>query len=194
MSRTFAYLRVSTFDQTNDNQLSEIRNKGFEIGDDEERVIRDTVSGTVPAMQRPGFKRLLEKLEKGDRIVCTKLDRLGRDSIDVQITLKYLADVRKVEVHCLALEGFDLSSAIGGVVLKVLAAVAEFEKDLIAERTKAGVQRAKEQGKTLGRPKSLTERQKDDARQAVKEGASFRSVANAMGVSHATVMRACGAI
>ena len=193
MSRTFAYLRVSTDDQTTDNQLSEIRAKGFEIKD-QRRIITDTISGAVPAMQRPGFKMLLERLEEGDRVVCTKLDRLGRDSIDVQTTLKYLSEERKVQVHCLALEGFDLSSAIGGVVLKVLAAVAEFEKDLIRERTKAGVQRAKEEGKLIGRPKALTEAQKQEARQAVTDGASFRSVARSMGVSHATIMRACEAV
>lgn len=193
MSRTFAYCRVSTDKQDLNTQLSEIRNAGFDI-DVDQRLITDVISGSKPAMKRDGFRELLNKLEKGDRIVCTKLDRLGRDSMDVQSTLKYLSDVKKVEVHCLALRGFDLGTAIGGMVMQVLAAVAQFERELIAERTKAGVQRAKEQGKTLGRPKALTDQQKDAARHAVKEGASFRSVAKSMSVSHATIMRVCEAL
>ncbi|WP_455918650.1 recombinase family protein [Ensifer canadensis] len=193
MSRTFAYCRVSTEKQELENQIHEIEGAGFKV-DRKQRLLTDTISGSVPAMQREGFKKLIERMEEGDRVVVTKLDRLGRDSIDVQTTLKYLSDVKKVEVHCLALKGFDLSTAIGGMIMQVLAAVAQFEKDLIVERTKAGVKRARDEGKTLGRPKSLTDQQKDEARQAVKNGASYRSVAKSMGVSHATIMRVCEAI
>ncbi|MDW9459361.1 helix-turn-helix domain-containing protein [Sinorhizobium meliloti] len=191
MSRTFAYCRVSTADQTTENQIHEIKSKGFDI--QPQRIITETISGSKPAMERPGFMKLVDRLESGDKLVVTKLDRLGRDSIDVQTTLKRLSDMG-VEVHCLALAGFDLGSAIGGMVMQVLAAVAQFERDLIVERTHAGLKRAKAEGKTLGRPKALTDQQKEEARQAVKNGASLRSVAKSMEVSPATIMRVCEAI
>ncbi len=191
MSRIFAYCRVSTGEQTNENQLSEIRAKGFKI--EKWREIEETISGTVPAMERPGFKELMGKLEPGDVLVVTKLDRLGRNASDINDTVKKLTE-KGVEVHCLALGKVDLGTAIGEMMLNVLSAFSQFERDLIAERTTAGVRRAKEQGKTLGRPKSLTEGQKQEALEAVKNGASFRSVAKSMNVSHATIMRVCGAV
>ncbi|MCA1442687.1 recombinase family protein [Ensifer sp. IC4062] len=191
MSRTFAYCRVSTTDQTTENQVLEIANKGFVV--EPHRIVTETVSGSKPAKERPGFQKLLERMEKGDKLIITKLDRLGRDSIDVLSTLKQLTEAG-IEVHCIALAGFNLGSAMGGLVMQMFAAMAQFERDLLIERTHAGLARAKSQGKTLGRPKSLTEQQKEEARQAVKNGASFRSVAKSMGVSHATIMRVCEAI
>lgn len=191
MSRTFAYCRVSTTDQTTENQVLEIVKAGFAV--EPHRIVTETVSGSKPAKERPGFQKLLERMEHGDRLIITKLDRLGRDSIDVQSTLSQLTEAG-IEVHCIALAGFDLGSAMGGLVMKMFAAIAEFERDLLIERTHAGLARAKAEGKTFGRPKSLTDQQKDEARQAVKNGASYRSVAKSMGVSHATIMRVCEAI
>ncbi|RDL50152.1 putative DNA-invertase from lambdoid prophage Rac [Ensifer sp. M14] len=191
MSRTFAYCRVSTTEQSTENQILEITNKGFVI--EPHRIVAETISGSTPAKERPGFQKLLERMERGDRLIITKIDRLGRDSIDVQSTLVDLTEAG-IEVHCIALAGFDLGSAMGGLVMKVFAAVAQFERELLIERTHAGLARARAEGKTLGRPKSLTDQQKDEARQAVKEGASYRSVAKSMGVSHATIMRVCEAI
>ena len=78
MPRTFAYLRVSTPGQTTDNQLQEIRAAGFPI--EPHRVVAETVSGGVAAARRLGFARLLDRLETGDVLVVTKLDRLGRNA------------------------------------------------------------------------------------------------------------------
>src|SRR5690349_13619114 len=80
MSRAFAYLRVSTPGQTTDNQLQEIRAAGFAI--ELRRVVTETVSGSLATARRPGFARLLDRLEPGDVLVVTKLDRLGRDAMD----------------------------------------------------------------------------------------------------------------
>lgn len=193
MSRTFAYCRVSTAEQTTANQLQEIRAAGFDISEKPKRYVEETISGTVPAMERPGFASLFEKLEPGDVLVVTKLDRLGRDAIDISKTVTMLTS-HGVEVHCLALGKVELGTAIGTMMMNMLSAFSQFERDLIAERTRAGVRRARAQGKTLGRPKALTDAEKDQVREAVKGGASFRSVAKTMKVSHATVMRACGAI
>lgn len=79
MSRVFAYCRVSTSEQTTDNQLQEIEQAGFAV--QASRAVTETVSGSVPASERPGFGKLLDKLESGDVLVVTKLDRLGRNAI-----------------------------------------------------------------------------------------------------------------
>ena len=110
MSRAFCYCRVSTSDQQTANQLLEIRNAGFAIED--HRVVTDIVSGSVAAALRPGFAKLLDKLETGDVLIVTKLDRLGRNAMDVRGVVDGLA-ARGIRVHCLALGSIDLTSAAG---------------------------------------------------------------------------------
>ncbi|AYG73616.1 recombinase family protein [Rhizobium sp. CCGE532] len=188
MSRTFAYCRVSTSDQTVESQLLEIANKGFDITNPK-RIVTETISGCTPAKERPGFQKLLDRLEAGDKLVVTKLDRLGRNSIDVQTTLKTLKD-NGIEVHCLALAGFDLGSAIGELVMQMFAAVAQFERELIVERTNAGLKNAKAKGRTFGRPKALTDEQVSEIKNAMREGATISGLSKKMGVSRATIMRA----
>lgn len=153
MSRTFAYCRVSTVDQTTTNQLNEIKAAGFDI--QAQRAIAETISGSTPASERRGFTKLLDRMESGDVLVVTKLDRLGRNAIDVQSTVKML-ESKGIRVHCLALGGVDLTSAAGKMTMGVLAAVAEFERDLLVERTQSGLKRAKAEGKVLGRPAITT--------------------------------------
>src|SRR3954470_13695145 len=140
MLRTFAYLRVSTVGQTTDNQLQEIRAAGFKV--EPRRVVAETISGNVATAQRRGFTRLLDRLEPGDVLVVTKLDRLDRNVMDVGSTVAKLAELG-VRVHCLALGGVDLASSTGKLTMNVLNAVAEFERDLLIERTQAGLSRAK---------------------------------------------------
>src|SRR6516165_3823055 len=149
MARTFAYCRVSTSDQTTDNQVREIEAAGFKV--DPKRVIAETVSGSVAAAERKGFSKLLDRMEGNDVLVVTKLDRLGRNAMDVRATVEALAKMG-VRVHCLALGGVDLTSAAGKMTMGVLNAVAEFERDLLIVRTQAGLNRARAEGKTLGRP------------------------------------------
>lgn len=151
MARIFAYCRVSTQTQTTENQIEEIRNAGFSI--EPHRVISETISGSLEASKRPGWLKLIEKLEPHDIVVVTKLDRLGRSAIDVRTTVDSL-EKAGIKVHCLALGGADLTSAAGRMTLQVIAAVAEFERDLLIERTQSGLERAKAQGKKLGRPQA----------------------------------------
>mgnify|MGYP000095926440 FL=1 len=124
--RVFAYCRVSTTDQSTENQVLEIANAGFALN--ERRIVKETISGSVPADQRPGFQRLMDKLESEDVLVVTKLDRLGRNAMDVRATVEKLAQ-NGVRVHCLALGGVDLTSPAGKMTMSVIAAVAEFERD-----------------------------------------------------------------
>lgn len=186
MGRTFAYCRVSTGDQTTDNQVREIEGSGFAI--DPKRIVTETVSGSVAAMQRKGFARLVDRLESDDVLVVTKLDRLGRNALDVRSTVERLAS-DGVRVHCLALGGVDLTSAAGKMTMSVIAAVAEFERDLLIERTQSGLARAKAAGKALGRPQALSN---DQQRQIVarrKEGGSLGALAHEYGVSRAAIQR-----
>lgn len=186
MARTFAYCRVSTADQTTENQVREIEAAGFKV--DAKRVIAETVSGSIAASERKGFSRLLDKLEDGDVLVVTKLDRLGRNAMDVRATVEAL-DGSGVRVHCLALGGVDLTSAAGKMTMGVLNAVAEFERDLLIERTQAGLSRAKGQGKTLGRPTTLTPEDQQAIRQRRSEGVSLGALAKEYGVSRAAIQR-----
>ena len=186
MARTFAYLRVSTTDQTTDNQLQEIAAAGFAV--EPRRVVAETVSGSVPSMQRPGFAKLLDRLEAGDVLVVTKLDRLGRDTIDVVGTVDRLASMG-VRVHCLALGGADLTSPAGRMVMTVLGAVAQFERDLIVERTQAGLARAKAEGKPLGRPAALDAAARARALDLLAAGESVAEVARQLRTSRQTILR-----
>lgn len=186
MSRVFAYCRVSTIDQTTENQVREVATAGFAVKPD--RVVSETVSGSVPTSERSGFGKLLNKLEAGDVLVVTKLDRLGRNAMDVRATVEALTGLG-VRVHCLALGGVDLTSAAGKMTMGVIAAVAEFERDLLIERTQSGLSRAKAEGKRLGRPAALSEAQAAQAVAKLSSGHSVASVARELGTSRQTVMR-----
>ena len=186
MTRVFAYCRVSTVDQTTSNQVQEIASAGFEVT--AQRTITETVSGSVAASERKEFRKLLDKLESGDVLVVTKLDRLGRNAMDVRVTVEALTEMG-VRVHCLALGGVDLTSAAGKMTMGVIAAVAEFERDLLIERTQAGLARAKSEGKTLGRPQSLSILQGQALQTRLASGESIASLARAFGTSRQTVMR-----
>jgi len=187
MSRTFAYVRVSTHGQTTENQIGEIKAAGFDVH--ARRVVSETVSGSVATKEREGFTRLLDRMEEGDILVVTKMDRLGRNAMDVRATVETLAEMG-VKVHCLALGGVDLTSSTGRMTMSVINAVAEFERDLLIERTHAGLIRAKEQGKVLGRPRSLTDAQKQVVREKLGEGASVSKLSRDYGVSRQTIQRA----
>ena len=186
MSRVFAYCRVSTAGQTTENQVHEIAGAGFSIS--AQRTIMETVSGSVAASERKGFRQLLNKLETGDVLVVTKLDRLGRNAMDVRATVERLAAMG-VKVHCLALGGVDLTSAAGKMTMGVIAAVAEFERDLLVERTQSGLARARAEGKTLGRPQALSQIQAKNVAVRVEAGEAVAALAREYGTSRQSIMR-----
>jgi len=186
MSRVFAYCRVSTVDQTIDNQVQEIAAAGFKVTP--QRTIVETVSGSVATSERPGFGLLLNKLDEGDVLVVTKLDRLGRNAMDVRGTVEALAGMG-VRVNCLALGNMDLTSPAGKMTMGVINAVAEFERDLLIERTQAGLTRAKGEGKTLGRRPSLDEEQTRKVLSRLEEGNAVAALAREFNTSRQTIMR-----
>ncbi|MBY0580217.1 MAG: recombinase family protein [Rickettsiales bacterium] len=186
MPRIFAYTRVSTINQETENQIKEIESAGFAI--EKHRVMTETISGSMPLARRKGFGRLLDKMEKGDVLVVTKLDRLGRDAIDVSLTVAKLENMG-IKVHCLALGGVDLTSSAGKMTMGVINTVAQFERDLLIERTQSGLTRAKSQGKTLGRPKVLSELQTKEALHQLGEGKAIAAIARHFTISRQTIMR-----
>jgi putative DNA-invertase from lambdoid prophage Rac len=186
MSRTFAYCRVSTAEQTTENQRLEIQGLPFDV--DQRRIVVESISGSVPAIERPVFRDLMKRMEEGDVLVVTKLDRLGRNAVDVRSTVDMLASLG-IKVHCMALGGADLTSAAGKLTMGVLTAVAEFERDLIIERTKAGLARARAEGKLPGRKNALNPDQRAAVQRMLKEGAAVAQVARTYNVGRATIMR-----
>lgn len=174
MSRVFAYCRVSTLEQNTENQRREIEAAGFAVKS--QRLIEEHISGSVAASERPGFTRLLDRMENGDVLIVTKLDRLGRNAMDVRKTVEQLA-TSDIRVHCLALGGVDLTSPAGKMTMQVISAVAEFEKDLLIERTHSGIARARASGKRFGRPSSLNGEQQQVVLERLKAGASISAIA-----------------
>ncbi|MFD3320858.1 recombinase family protein [Alteromonas macleodii] len=182
--RTYFYCRVSTTEQTTANQVEAFKAKGYEVK--EGFVVEETVSGAVCAMERKGFRAMVEhKLMEGDTLVVLKLDRLGRDNIDVQQTIDLLLK-KGIRVHCLDLPTKDLSTSEGKLMLAMFAAFAAFEKDRIRERTIEGQARAKAQGKTIGRPSKVSPEKVAELR---KGGLSISATAKQLSVSEATVKR-----
>lgn len=186
MARTFAYCRVSTVDQTTENQVREVEAAGFSV--DPKRIVAETISGSVAAGERAGFARLIDRLESGDVLIVTKMDRLGRNAMDVRTTVERLA-ADGVRVHCLALGGVDLASPAGKMTMGVINAVAEFERDLLIERTRSGLARAKACGKTLGRKPALSHSQRNEVLSKRRAGASLGDLAKEYGVSRAAIQR-----
>ncbi|CAD5644519.1 resolvase [Escherichia coli] len=176
MSRIFAYCRVSTLEQTTENQRREIESAGFNVKP--QRIIEEQISGSVAASERPGFNRLLDRLESGDVLIVIKLDRHGRNAMDIRKTVEQLTE-SGIRVHCLALGGVDLTSPAGKMTMQVISAVAEFE------RTYSRIARARDAGKRFGRPPIL----KQKVLEHIKSGASISAIAREFRTTRQTILR-----
>jgi putative DNA-invertase from lambdoid prophage Rac len=185
-----AYLRVSAGDQSLESQRSALG------GPFDEEFSDHGVSGAVPAAERPGFAKLLQYVRKGDTVHVAAVDRLGRDAIDVQATVRKLLE-KGVAVEVLGLGR--IAKGVGELILAVLAQVADIERQRIRERAEAGRQTAKDwlartgkthKGKTsLGRPHRADP--KDVAEWRKLSSASLSETAEHWGLSLATVKRYC---
>lgn len=200
MSRIFLYARVSSFSQTTDNQVLQAEQAGYRV--EPHRVYAETVSGVVPALERPMFAKVVAKLEAGDVLVVAKLDRLGRNAADIDRTVEQLNEMR-VRVVVLDLPVMEVTSAAGDLVRRMFAAFAQFERDQLVERTHAGLARAKAEGKMLGRKDALAvlatkrgiqlESLLGEIRQKLTGGATARGLGKEYGVSHPTILKAAQA-
>lgn len=179
----FGYGRVSTKEQTTENQRQEIEAKGYKL----DYFFSDTLSGKTSASERPQFMAMLKQIREGETLVVSKLDRIGRDAQDVGATINTLRKFG-IKVVVLQLGDLDLTSTAGKMMLTMLSAVAEMERDLLIERTHAGLARAKSEGKTLGRIPKTTPAQREAMKAAYAKGESVSSLARDNGVSRATVL------
>lgn len=180
----FAYTRVSKSEQNPENQKLEIQQSGMNV---DFWFCDHGVSGSTHASSRPEFQKLLTQIRSGETLVVSKLDRLGRDAIDVGTTVRLLQE-RNIKVIVLSLGGTDLTSPAGKMLMTMLSAVAEMERDLLIERTHAGLARAKSEGKKLGRKPKTNDTQKETIRQRLNEGVSVSQVARDFGISRASVI------
>ncbi|MGQ7939518.1 recombinase family protein [Paraburkholderia sp. D1E] len=185
--RVFLYARVSTADQTTGNQVKEVEAAGYTV--DKKRIVAETISGSVAASERPQFAKLLDRMEDSDVLLVTKLDRLGRNAMDVRQTVERLAE-SGIKVHCLALGGADLTSPAGKMTMGVITAVAEFERDLLIERTQAGLARARSEGKKLGRRPALTLAEQTEALKQLAAGDTIAQLARDYGTTRQSILRA----
>ena len=138
------YARVSTVDQNLESQLDALKAAGCD------KIFQEKVTGNG-SKQRPELERLIDQVREGDAIVVYKLDRLGR-SCGKLIALAEELEQRKVELISLQ-EQIDTSGPYGKLVFRILTALAEMERDVIVERTKAGLQAARRRGRKGGRPR-----------------------------------------
>jgi putative DNA-invertase from lambdoid prophage Rac len=185
-----AYYRVSTSDQSIEAQ------RGAMGGKFDEEFSDSGVSGAIPAATRPGFAKLLAFIRKGDTLHVYAVDRLGRDALDVQATVRALLD-KGVAVEVFGLGR--IAKGVGELILAVLAQVADMERQRINERTAAGRDAARkalaETGLTHRGKASLGRPVKGNAREVAEwrftNGASIAATAEHWGLSLATVKRYC---
>jgi len=181
-SLTFGYARVSTSDQDEALQLDALAKAGSD------RIFTDRASGALG--DRPGLSELLDHARPGDVVVVWRLDRLGRSLRHLIDTVRLLED-RGVGFRSLT-EAIDTSSPGGKLVFHVFAALAEFERDLIRERTRAGLEAARARGRVGGRPSVWTSEKREQAQRMLADGTRVATVAKVLGISRASVYRAMG--
>ena len=173
------YARVSTGDQRLDLQREALIRIGCE------KVFEDTVSGRIT--ERPGLLQALDQLRSGDTFVVWKLDRLGRS---VKQLVDLVSGFERDGVHLKSItDSIDTSTPSGRFFFHVMASLAEMERDLIVERTCAGLDAARRSGRLGGRKRIMTDSKIESARLLLASGASPRSIASDLGVSIATLYR-----
>lgn len=176
----FGYARVSTDQQDHQLQLDALTKAGAE------EIITDTMTGSKK--ERPGLYRLLDKCREGDTIIIWRFDRLARSTVDL---LQMVDSLQKRGIHLTSLhEGISTTGATGRFFLTMFGALAEFERNLMIERVRAGVESAKAKGRIGGRPLSLTDEQRAMARALIEAGHSKTEIAGMLNVSRATLYRA----
>lgn len=179
--RKIGYARVSTIDQNLDLQLAALKAIGCS------KIYTDQgVSGAE--FDRDGLNKALKALRAGDMLVVWRLDRLGRSLVDLVRLISKLGD-QQVEFHSLS-EAIDTSSSGGRLLFHLLAAMAEFERSLISERTKAGMAAARAKGRRIGRKPAMTSAQRLEAQSAIDSGAkSVQALAKHYSIHPRTLLR-----
>ena len=193
MKRAVLYLRVSTIDQTTANQERELREVASRMGCEIVKVYKDHgISGAKGRDKRPAFNALIRDASqrKFDMVMAWSVDRLGRSLQDL---ITFLSELHALHIDLfLHQQGLDTTTPAGKAMFQMMGVFAEFERSMIQERVRAGLRRAKDEGKRLGRPRIAADLEKRilaalNAR--VRTGEGVRKIAERFGVNPSTVQR-----
>jgi DNA invertase Pin-like site-specific DNA recombinase len=179
-TRRLGYARVSTYGQTLDAQLEQLR------ADGSVRIYREKASGTQPT--RRELLRMLKALAPGDVVTVTRIDRLARSTFDLFAIVKQIVDAG-AQFRSLAEPWADTTTSTGRLMIAVLGGLADVERDLIRTRTAECRSRAKARGQHMGRPPKLTPQQQKEARRRRAEGATLKELAKSYNVGRTTISR-----
>ena len=189
MKRAVLYLRVSTIDQTTTNQERELREVAGRMGCEIARVYKDHgISGAKGRDKRPAFNALIRDANqrKFDMVMAWSVDRLGRSLQDL---VGLLSELHALHIDLfLHQQGLDTTTPAGEAMFQMMGVFAEFERSMIAERVRAGLRRAKDEGKQLGRPRIAPELEQRILT-ALRAGETIRGAAEKFNVNPSTVQR-----
>ncbi|MCB1068583.1 MAG: recombinase family protein [Simkania sp.] len=175
------YARVSTFDQNPQLQIDALVDAGVDI----RHLYEEKVSGSH--LNRPRLKDALEFMKKGDVLVVWKLDRLGRSLQDL---IGIIEDLKKREIGFKSLtEGIDTTTSGGMLIFHIFGSLAQFGRELTRERTLAGLEAARRQGRKGGRPRSLNNEQCETLKELIEQGKGVSHIARILNTSRFTVYR-----
>lgn len=179
------YARVSTLDQNLDLQLQALKKAGCQ------KIFREKVSGA--SRQRPEFQLMLNQLREGDTVIVWRLDRLARSTRHLLETMETIREAG-ARFQSLSEPWADTTTHAGKMIMTVFAGIAEFERDLILERTQAGRIAAKANGVRFGRPPKLNPEQLKLAQRLIEEGKAAHEIADTFNVHVATIYRLSAAL
>ena len=179
------YARVSTLDQNLDLQLQALKKAGCQ------KIFREKVSGVTRL--RPEFQQMLDQLREGDTVIVWRLDRLARSTRHLLETMETIREAG-ARFQSLSEPWADTTTHAGKMIMTVFAGIAEFERDLILERTHAGRIAAKTRGVRFGRPPKLNPEQLKLAKRLIEEGKAACEIADTFNVHVATIYRLSAAL
>ena len=182
------YSRVSTLDQTIDNQLLELRDHCSKMGWEIVKEYADEgLSGTLSRDKRPALNSLIKDAyrKKFDSVVCWDISRIGRSMKELVL---FLSDMKDRDIGiCSVRQGFDTSTSMGEIMFQFVGILSSWEREMIRERTLAGLERAKSEGKILGRKKVINDKITSQIIELRNAKESIRAIASKVGVSRGTV-------
>jgi DNA invertase Pin-like site-specific DNA recombinase len=188
--RVVIYARVSTLDQTVDNQLIELRDHCSKMGwEIVKEYVDEGLSGTLSREKRPSFNAMINDgyRKKFDAVVCWDISRIGRSMKEL---IMFLSDMKDRGIGiCSVRQGFDTSTSMGEIMFQFVGILSSWEREMIRERTLAGLERAKSEGKTLGRRKVTDNVMTAKIIELRNEKKSIRAIAAVVGVSVGTVSK-----
>lgn len=179
MNKTFGYARVSTIDQNLDTQIDLLEKYGCD------KIFQDKITGL--AIQRPALDDMLSQLREGDTVVVARFFRLGRNRDHVINLVNDFAN-RKVIFKALDV-GIDTTTPAGKLILSIFASLAEYDREVILEKTKAGQQLAKAKGKHIGRPSGVNQENYNKVKKALEKDLSVSEIVSLTGISISSVKR-----